>query len=76
VTRLVLQGVSLTDEPSSLLTVPVIPMVDSVAKYVLILKECEAVLAVPVIGFIPHPVIPLNLPTTVGLLGPFVRVVM
>ena len=38
--------------------VPVIPVPHKVPKDVLVLEEGEAVLAVPVIGLVPHPVKP------------------
>ena len=48
----------LANVPSCTVTVPVIPVPNSKSKDVLVLKEGEAVLAVPVIGLIPHPVKP------------------
>ena len=41
-----------------IVTVPVIPVPHSEPKDVLVLEEGEAVLAVPVIGLVPHPVKP------------------
>merc|ERR1712098_276097 len=54
-------GSSLTDKPSSGSTVPVIPVVDTVSEYILILEESETILGPEVIGLVPHPVIPSNI---------------
>jgi len=51
----------LTDEPGRLTTIPVIPVQDTKSKDVLVLEEGEAVLAVPVVGLVLHPVKPGNL---------------
>jgi len=51
----------LTDEPGRLTTIPVIPVNDTKSKDVLVLEEGEAVLAVPVVGLVLHPVEPSNL---------------
>ena len=48
----------LANVSSCAVTVPVIPVPNSKPKDVLVLKEGEAVLAVPVIGLVPHPVKP------------------
>ena len=48
----------LANVSSCTVTVPVIPVPNSKPKDVLVLQEGEAVLAVPVIGLVPHPVKP------------------
>ena len=53
-----LSCILLTNVPSCTITVPVIPVPHSKPKDVLVLEEGEAVLAVPVIGLVPHPVKP------------------
>merc|ERR550519_672154 len=70
-------GSTLTDKPGSGLTVPVIPVIRTKAKYISYFQVSEAVLCPPVIGFIPCPVIPLDIrPTVVPLPVPPVMAAM
>ena len=56
----------LTNVSGRTVAVPVIPVPHKVAEDVLVLEEGEAVLAVPVIGLVPHPVIPRVVSCHVG----------
>jgi len=51
----------LADEPGQLIAIPVIPVPDTKSKNVLVLEECQAVLTMPVVRLVFHPVIPGNL---------------
>ena len=53
-----LSSILLANVSGCTITVPVIPVPHSKSKDVLVLEEGEAVLAVPVIGLVPHPVKP------------------
>ena len=53
-----LNSLLLANVSSLIVTVPVIPVPHSKPKDVLVLEEGETVLAVPVIGLVPHPVEP------------------
>merc|ERR1719507_1409191 len=54
-----------TNKPRKLLAIPIVPMVNPKANRVRPLEEGEAVLAVPVVRLVPHPVKPSNLSPTV-----------
>merc|ERR1711884_533715 len=56
-----LNSLLLANVSSFIVAVPVIPVPHSESKDVLVLEEGETVLAVPVIGLVPHPVKPLHL---------------
>ena len=53
-----LSCILLANVSRSRVAVPVIPVPHSEPEDVLVLEEGEAVLAVPVVGLVPHPVIP------------------
>merc|ERR1711981_1223182 len=55
----------LADESRQVVAIPVVPVVGSETKNILIFQEGKAVLPVPVIGLIPHPVKPLYFSSTV-----------
>merc|ERR1719334_2271553 len=75
--QLRLQGGSrtLTDKPGKLLAIPIVPMVNPKTNRVRPLEEGEAVLTVPVVGLVPHPIVPGNLSSTV-IPGPVAIIVV
>merc|ERR1712083_1292078 len=65
----------LADEPGCLLTVPVIPVPDTKSKDILVFQESKAVLSVPIVRLVPHPVEPFDF-NAIVIPGPVAKVVI
>merc|ERR1712156_1034760 len=50
-----------TDKPGELVTIPVVPMVDTEPNRVPPFEESQAILSVPIVRLVPHPIVPCNL---------------
>merc|ERR1711973_127969 len=65
----------LADEPGGLLTIPVIPAPDTKSKDILVFQESEAVLSVPIVRLVLHPVEPFDF-NAIVIPGPVAIVVI